>query len=32
MNAVNDALVGHGAVLTQIPMTPTRILKALGTI
>jgi aerobic carbon-monoxide dehydrogenase large subunit len=32
MNAVNDALVGHGAVLTQIPMTPMRILKALGTI
>lgn len=32
MNAVNDALVGHGAVLTQIPMTPTRILRALGTI
>ncbi|MBP2561240.1 carbon-monoxide dehydrogenase large subunit [Neorhizobium galegae] len=32
MNAVNDALAGHGAVLTQIPMTPTRILKALGTI
>ncbi|MDQ0134239.1 carbon-monoxide dehydrogenase large subunit [Neorhizobium galegae] len=32
MNAVNDALAGHGAVLMQIPMTPTRILKALGTI
>lgn len=32
MNAVNDALAGHGAVLTQIPMTPARILKALGSI
>ncbi|MGN7292416.1 xanthine dehydrogenase family protein molybdopterin-binding subunit [Rhizobium sp. SAFR-030] len=32
MNAVNDALAGHGAVLTQIPMTPARILRALGTI
>lgn len=32
MNAVNDALAGHGAVLTQIPMTPTRILRALGSI
>jgi len=32
MNAVNDALAGHGAVLSQIPMTPTRILKALGKI
>lgn len=31
MNAVNDALAGHGAVLTQIPMTPARILEALGT-
>jgi carbon-monoxide dehydrogenase large subunit len=32
MNAVNDALAGRGAVLTQIPMTPARILRALGTI
>lgn len=32
MNAVNDALAGHGVSLTQIPMTPARILKALGTI
>ncbi|MCL6708537.1 xanthine dehydrogenase family protein molybdopterin-binding subunit [Pseudomonas sp. R2.Fl] len=32
MNAVNDALAGHGAVLTQIPMTPARILRALGTV
>jgi carbon-monoxide dehydrogenase large subunit len=30
LNAVNDALVPFGAVLTQIPMTPARILKALG--
>jgi carbon-monoxide dehydrogenase large subunit len=30
MNAVNDALVGHGVRLSQIPMTPARILKALG--
>lgn len=32
MNAVNDALAGHGVTLTQIPMTPARILKALGRI
>ena len=32
MNAVNDALSGHGVAMTQIPMTPTRILRALGTI
>lgn len=32
MNAVNDALAGHGVSLTQIPMTPTRVLKALGKI
>ncbi|MFG1204729.1 xanthine dehydrogenase family protein molybdopterin-binding subunit [Xanthobacter aminoxidans] len=30
LNAVNDALVPLGAELTQIPMTPARILKALG--
>ncbi len=32
MNAVNDALSSYGATLTQIPMTPARILRALGTI
>ncbi|MGK6316892.1 xanthine dehydrogenase family protein molybdopterin-binding subunit [Neorhizobium sp. DT-125] len=32
MNAVNDALADHGAMLTQVPMTPARILKALGKI
>ncbi|MFG1346869.1 xanthine dehydrogenase family protein molybdopterin-binding subunit [Xanthobacter autotrophicus DSM 431] len=31
LNAVNDALGPLGAMLTQIPMTPARILKALGT-
>ncbi|MFS8038594.1 xanthine dehydrogenase family protein molybdopterin-binding subunit [Xanthobacter sp. AM11] len=31
LNAVNDALAPLGALLTQIPMTPARILKALGT-
>ncbi|MBA4788744.1 MAG: xanthine dehydrogenase family protein molybdopterin-binding subunit [Rhizobiales bacterium] len=30
LNAVNDALDGQAARLTQIPMTPARILKALG--
>ncbi len=30
LNAVNDALSPLGAELTQIPMTPARILKALG--
>ena len=31
LNAVNDALSPFGATITQIPMTPARILKALGT-
>lgn len=31
LNAVNDALAPFTAVMTQIPMTPARILKALGT-
>lgn len=30
LNAVNDAVAPLGAELTQIPMTPARILKALG--
>jgi carbon-monoxide dehydrogenase large subunit len=30
LNAVNDALAPLGAMLTQIPMTPARILTALG--
>lgn len=30
MNAVNDALSSFGARLTQTPMTPARILAALG--
>jgi carbon-monoxide dehydrogenase large subunit len=29
MNAVNDALKPFGAVLTEIPLTPERILRAL---
>ncbi|WP_375457827.1 xanthine dehydrogenase family protein molybdopterin-binding subunit, partial [uncultured Enterovirga sp.] len=32
MNAVNDALVPFGAVLTSIPMTPERVLRALGRV
>jgi len=32
MNAVNDALRPMGASLFQMPMTPERILKALGTV
>ena len=32
MNAVNDALAPLGAVITQMPMTPERVLKALGKI
>ena len=31
LNAVNDALVPFGASMSQIPMTPARVLKALGT-
>jgi carbon-monoxide dehydrogenase large subunit len=31
-NAVNDALVPMGAELTQLPMTPSRILRALGRV
>lgn len=32
LNAVNDALVPFGASIAQLPMTPARILKALGRI
>ncbi|MDR6757505.1 carbon-monoxide dehydrogenase large subunit [Mycoplana sp. BE70] len=32
MNAVNDALAGRGAEIAQIPMTPARVLRALGAI
>lgn len=32
LNAVNDALSQFGATISQIPMTPARILKALGRI
>jgi len=32
LNAVNDALHPLGAVLRQTPLTPERILKALGRI
>jgi aerobic carbon-monoxide dehydrogenase large subunit len=32
MNAVNDAMAPFGAAITQVPMTPARILKALGHI
>jgi carbon-monoxide dehydrogenase large subunit len=30
MNAVNDAMAPLGAHVTQIPMTPQRLLRALG--
>ncbi|WP_018262721.1 xanthine dehydrogenase family protein molybdopterin-binding subunit [Methylobacterium sp. WSM2598] len=32
LNAVNDALRPFGAALAQLPMTPERILRALGTV
>jgi carbon-monoxide dehydrogenase large subunit len=32
LNAVNDAMAPFGAALSQVPMTPVRILKALGHI
>ena len=32
LNAVNDAMAPFGANIAQIPMTPTRLLRALGTI
>lgn len=32
LNAVNDAMSPFGASIAQLPMTPTRLLKALGTI
>ncbi|NNM70945.1 molybdopterin cofactor-binding domain-containing protein [Enterovirga aerilata] len=32
MNAVNDALAPFGVVLTSIPMTPERVLRALGRV
>jgi carbon-monoxide dehydrogenase large subunit len=32
MNAVNDALQPFRAVITSIPMTPERVLRALGTV
>lgn len=32
LNAVNDALAPLGALITQIPMTPERILRALGRV
>lgn len=32
MNAVNDALRPLGAALWQMPMTPQRVLKALGVV
>ena len=32
MNAVNDALRSFGARITEMPMTPERILRALGTV
>ena len=30
LNAVNDALAPVGAMLTEIPLTPERVLRALG--
>jgi len=30
LNAVNDALVPFGAMFTEQPMTPQRVLRALG--
>jgi carbon-monoxide dehydrogenase large subunit len=32
MNAVNDALAPFGAVITEMPITPTVVLKALGKV
>jgi carbon-monoxide dehydrogenase large subunit len=32
LNAVNDALAPLGAQLTQLPMTPERVLRAIGKI
>ncbi len=32
LNAVNDALAPQGAFLTQIPLTPERVLRALGKV
>ena len=32
LNAINDAMVPFGASIAQVPMTPGRILKALGKI
>jgi carbon-monoxide dehydrogenase large subunit len=32
LNAVNDAMAPFGASIAQLPMTPARILKALGRI
>jgi carbon-monoxide dehydrogenase large subunit len=32
MNAINDAMSPFGGTIAQVPMTPARILKALGHI
>jgi CO/xanthine dehydrogenase Mo-binding subunit len=32
LNAVNDAMAPFGATIAQIPMTPARLLKAMGRI
>jgi carbon-monoxide dehydrogenase large subunit len=32
MNAINDALRPLGAVVTEQPFTPARLLRALGTV